>query len=242
MAINRGNSISGLMGPVVLYQLNGVNIMRSRPRKHKKSKASQQAAKDFGAASRLSALLRRGIYRLVEHISQTGTRYRFDRVIREWYRHYKNSSGEQAHSFLEQFQFNEKISLAERLKIRAEVDWSKPGKILIKIPSLIPQLDIAAPKNTDSVKWKIAISTASPEYPYHGGSWSEEFAMKYSSDRIGEQTLEMDSSLKDGDLGMIVLALKYSLLSTGDLLDENWLPVGVIGSYYKDKSVVDSRK
>ena len=52
------NSLSGMVGDVVVREFNGKKIMQSRPRKHKKSKAVQESSTEFVYASRFGKDLR----------------------------------------------------------------------------------------------------------------------------------------------------------------------------------------
>ena len=242
MAINKNNSLSGLIGPVVVYKLNGKDVIRIRPRKYKKSKASQNAAKQFGLASKMSAQLRRQLYRSLEGINQRSMRYRFDGVIQEWLRHGKpgdSDSGSLEFSFIEQFQFNEKTSLAEKLRVRVSITWSRPGKIILNIPAMIPIRDMAAPQNTELVHWIIEASrTSLVNPPGQQGYAIANIDIKYNKNAVKAQTLEINFTLKKAELIVVVLALKYTTNRNGDrkiLADDKWLPAAVIGSYYQHK-------
>jgi len=240
MAINKNNSLSGIVGPVVVYKLNGQDIMRARPRRFKQTKATRAAAKQFGLASTISAKLRQQIYKSLEGITQQSMRYRFNKAIQEWLRNGKPGRGSAiGFSPLEQFQFNEKTSLGEKLKAQVSIDWTRAGKVILNIPVMVPIRDIAAPPTTESIQWILEVSSISLDSPGSTRNDRIDLDIKYTDKSLNAQTHERRFPLKPGELTIVVLALKYTVNKNGDkkiLNDEKWLPAGVIGSYYKDKS------
>lgn len=240
MAITRNNSLSGMVGPVVVYMLNGKNIMRARPSRFKQTKATKAAAKQFGLASGISANLRRQIYRSLEGMTQQSMRYRFNKAILEWLRSGRpaTNSGMPGFSSLEQFQFNEKISLRDRLRAQVSIDWSRAGKIILDIPAMVPNRDIAAPQNTASIQWIIEVARTSlkNQLSVEGIPPTAAFNIKYSGKTINSRRIEIPFVLKPGELTIVVVALRYIINNNpGVLNDEKWMPTGIIGTYYTDK-------
>lgn len=238
MALNKNDSLTGKMGPVVVYTLNGKQVVRARPRPHKKSKSSQQAAKQFGLASKISAQLRTQLYKTVHDIPQKNTRYRFDGVIREWLQNGKPASNSRISAFssMQQFQFNEKSSLSERLRVQPSVDWVNAGKIMINLPAMVPMRDMAAPPNTASIQCIIeAARTLLKNQLIIKELPSAAINIKYSNKTINSQHIQIPFELKAGELIIAVMALRYITNNSRVLNDEKWMPAGVIGTFYTEK-------
>jgi len=233
MAINKNNSLSGMVGPVVVYELNGKQVMRARPRPHKKSKASQEAAKQFGLASALSKQIRLHLRNGLPGYADPKMRYRFEAVIRAWLRNGRaiTDRGVNGFSLLDRFQFNEKSSLFEKLGVQLSIDWTQRGKIVVNIPALVPVRDIAAPPKTESVRW--FIDAASSEWDNH-----VTLDITYNESITKARRCELDFPTSPGKLTIVLLTLEYTIKSGNNrqvTRDEKWLPAWIIGSFYKER-------
>ena len=232
MAVIKRNSLSGLVGPVVVYTMNGQQIIRARPRHHKKSKASRDAAKQFGLASRISSGLRHLLHMMLHGINQKKTRYRFDAAIREWLND-KQAINDSNNTFLllRRFLFNEKIALTESLRAQPTVEWVQPGKIVVRVPALVPARDMVAPADATSVQWFFTFVWVHANGA--GGSASvHELAIPYNNQKRAAQTFEKSASFQTDQLAVATLRLRYVTGDGNILMDEKWLPAGVIGTCY----------
>ena len=63
------------------------------------------------------------------------------------------------------------------------------------------------------------------------------FNMKYSEKTVAARKVEVPFRLRAGELTMIVIGLTYNLNDREEPVkkDDNWRPVGVVGTYYKAK-------
>jgi hypothetical protein len=239
MASQKNNVFAGMVGNIIFYEMNGKQYARSRPRKFKQSKATKAVSKLFGEASRLSSQLRSGLWKLLPDTNEKEMRYRFDKAIQQWLRNGNpdTSSGTTGFSFIDGFQFSNKASLTEKLKLLLPIDWSQQGKIIINMPKLVPSHDIAAPANTETVHWMIeVVSSTVKERSSLTAQYGTTLDMKYTEKAIPAQKMELSFKVKPQELIIVVLALKYTVKKYGNaslLNNESWLPAGIIGSYFK---------
>jgi len=123
--------------------------------------------------------------------------------------------------------------------VQVSIDWTQVGKVILNIPAMVPIRDIDAPPTTEFIQWIIEVSSISLDSPGSTRNDRIDLDIKYTDKSLNAQTHERRFTLKPGELTTVVLALKYTVNKNGDkkiLNDEKWLPAGVIGSYYKDKS------
>ncbi len=229
--------MSGLMGPVVVYELNGKQVMRSRPRRHKKSKASQESAKQFGQASRMSCSIR--AYTPGGTIMQPATHHRLTGAIRNWLQFAQSGAGVvSGFSTLENFQFNEKASISEKWRATFSIDWTRKNKIVVNVPEFVPMHDIAAPRNIDTIRCTVLATSTTltnshtvTSMPYN------QFDIKYNDKMVKAQSVEVPLAIKSGALNIVIFAMKYLEKQGGELsemTDEKWLPTGIIGMFYRE--------
>ena len=243
MATQKGKFFSVLIGNYILYELNGVQCVRSKPARKtmKQTRPTKAAAKQFGRASSMSARLRSGLSLLLQDINQGDVMYRFNHVMQQWLQNGSPGTGTATggFSFIDRFQFNSKTSLAEKLVVPLSVDWDQPKKIVISIPKLVPTRDIGAPAYTETVQWMFAMASCTVQQ-HSSLVWQNQntIEMKYTEKAIAADKIELQTRLKPGELSVVALSLRYIITAKGKTVvqgDEQWMPAGIIGSYYAEK-------
>jgi hypothetical protein len=236
MASQKNNVLSGMVGNVIFYEFRGVQCIRVRPARVKQSKATKISAGQFGQASRISRLLRSGFHELLADTKEKNMMYRLNKVLLQWLRNGNPANSAQGFSFIDQFQFNEKTSLAEKLKLPLTLDWEQPGKIIVNIPKLLPSRDIAAPAGTGTVQWQIAaVSCTIADRSELAGYSVRTIDITYNDNLVPANKIELPIVLKAGHLTVVSLALKYKVVKNGNSIlvnDARWLPVGIIGTKF----------
>jgi hypothetical protein len=243
MGIVKNNVLSGMVGAVVVYQWKGKSVMRSRPSKYKNTKASQQAAKDFGRAAKVCRNLRHKISRDINDFKNQGGRYRLENAIRHWIRSSKALNPTSDPFFLfERFQFNESCSLIEKLKAMPTVDWRSKKNIVVEIPEMVPTKVVFAPQFTKSITWVIEVSGTSMDGrgSDDGHSYARNvFSMPYDAKKIEAQKITIPFPIISGHIIIVSLALKYNFGSMEQpryLMNEAWLPSGIVGYCFVEKA------
>jgi hypothetical protein len=133
-------------------------------------------------------------------------------------------------------EFNEACSIFRRLRVKLQADWSQPGRLLIRIPALIPARDITAPAHTQAVCWRIAAAGCTLKDPWNSRQKAAtDFEMLYNEDRLAARQIELPFSLKPGGLAVVAVNLQYQVTKQAGpvlLTNPKWLPSGIVGSAY----------
>jgi hypothetical protein len=155
-------------------------------------------------------------------------------------RNSKPDSQSPEHRFflIDKFQFNDKCSTTDHLKVQLSVDWTPEDKIKIIIPALIPVRDIYAPPYTSSIEWFIQLSSI----PLHAYTTnyieSTTFSMPYDEKPVAEKILELQFRHRPGHFSIAFFSLRFTLTRGSQSIvmqDEEWTPAGVIGSHYVEE-------
>lgn len=163
MARVTDQGISGLVGPVVFYTVNGKNFVKGKP--HPKIKRRNETANPlttlFGMVSRYGS-------KMITKIS-TSFLFSFNRntynKIRGWMRNQYAIRGQEDVWELcaidsGMCQLNEGIDLRDFLKKEFTVEDMGGGKIIISLPELNPVKNIQAPIHTAVVNLKMLVVTS----------------------------------------------------------------------------------
>ena len=237
MASQKNNHLSGLLGNVIFYEFRGKQCARSRPGRVKQSEAAKISSEQFGRASKISAKLRSGFHELLPDTKNKNMMYRLNKVLFQWLRNGDPVDSAQGFSFIDQFQFNEKTSLTEKLKLPLTIDWDEPGRIIVNIPKLLPSRDIAAPAGTETVQWQIAAVSCKifDHNKFEGDYAVRTIDIIYNEEPVPANKIELPFILKPGLLTVVGLAMKYKVAAKGTSVpvnDERWLPAGIIGTKF----------
>ncbi len=229
--------LSGLVGNIVFYTMNGKSYVRSRPNYSKiKSKQFSQSpsAQVFGTGSRgVSALLNRLQIQLPFPLSRVAYNH-----FRGWMlRHYKANaiSVEWPISCLpnDQCQLQTDCDLRDLFRVQVSVEDLGGGNLRICIPAWNPQQQLTAPPNTRKLLISIMVlGNAFARESRTVSSGVEEFTIPYTKeDQPARETMIRVEGEKD-DILILAVSLAYETFSTRSgtqLADAAWLPAAIIG-------------
>ncbi len=224
---------SGTIGPVITYEFRGTLCARAKPAFVRQSKATKASANLFGRASRLSRLLREGLESVLPDPREKDVMYRLNNTLFRWLQADMPPPSLTTADPLSitSFEFNKESELSARLKLKPGVAW-KPGKIVIKIPTLNPSESVKAPAHTKTVYWKFCIAGCS--LTDSNDTWNAQatIEMPYINNReIQEQEIELPFKKRAKSLTVVALGLSFMTAKKAGLTtiaDKQWLPCGVL--------------
>jgi len=238
MARQKKVILSGRIANVIFYEFRGKPCARATPARVKQTKATKASARQFGKASCMSRLLRSGLDSVLPDPKDKPMMYRLNNALLQWLLNYKPARNKLTTDlpFIDQFEFNEESLLSERLKLPLTIDWTKPGKIILDIPKLNPRRDITAPAYTETVHWKIAVTSCSDDLTAVPRKYTTAVDMEYNDKLITVKRITLPFNVQKDEITVVAVGLNYEAAKRGSLQlvrDKQWLPVGVIGGCFK---------
>jgi hypothetical protein len=237
MARMNQDGLSGLVGNLVFYTMNGKSYVRSRP-KYSKTKQKQLSnsgsAQLFGQVSRCASAV----------LSQLQTKLLFPlkrdayNQFRSWLlRQYKARAGSAAWPIScmpnDQCQLQSFCDLRDVFRVQVSAEDLGGGQLRIIIPAWNPMLQLSAPPGTRNLLIRImacdvSFAARSPIV----SSGMAEITLPFTKElQPASETLLQLEGQKD-DLLFLSLSLGYETLVTpsgSQLTDTAWLPAAVLG-------------
>ena len=238
MATINKEGLTGLVGSVVIYNMNGKQYARTKPaisKTRKKQLAQSNEAIVFGLVSAYgSAML--GILRNYLNFSFSLATYN---AARGWIRNQYGPNMEKtdwplSSRFNTNCQLNPKADLRDFLKAGVTISDEGKGHIKISMEAIQPLQQIVAPAGTKAVKLKwIVLST--PFSPDGNGIVHslQEYSIPYTNAVFAARETEIVIKGKKGDIVMVVAAMEFERkVSTpleGFFKDAAYLPAAIMG-------------
>lgn len=226
--------LSGRIGPVVYYEMNGKQYARARPQ-HKKKRsraATHPAASLFGICS--------GAATTAGHILQASLDFPFKlksfNLLRGWlFKQYKlhqeQSNWHLGYSFVPACQLNPAADLRNFLFVPIETICTTTGSITVHIPSFHPVQQIANPLRAVSVHIRIMVMGLVLEKGNGTTFFKEQTIPLVFQDGVAEATelLFEDAQIQPGTIFMVVVSLTYIAAQQQVIKNEEYLPAAVVG-------------
>lgn len=229
--------ISGLIGSVVFYSVNGKTFVKSKP--HPRTKRRNAPVNPlnslFGLVSSCGSKM---ISRISSSFLFSFNRATYNR-LRGWMRnqyatHQENEAWEISTIGSGMCQVNEGIDLRDFLKKDISVEDAGGGKIIISVPELNPVKNIQAPQQTKEVNLKMLVVTSA----FRDNTSSPEklsklqYNFSYTNTMQSAKNFELLATGSAGDMALIVVALEFNktagVENTHYVLDPQWLPAAII--------------
>lgn len=241
MARRSALGYSGLVGTVVLYEMNGNQYLRARPRKikGKRSVAVRSLNNIFGKVSQYGSAM---LGELKEQLRFPFNLNTYNQQ-RGWMRNQYAANKDHA-----VWELKAKNSQVSNLNPDADLRdfWEKPvtvtdeggGAVSIQLPALNPVQDIKAPLRTQRVNIR-AILVTSP-FGTTGDpsrSFPAEHGYVYQNSQQPAHTIRIDSrtfpngGAAGGDIAILVLALEFVTSEAGQTgvhKETRWLPAAIV--------------
>ena len=232
MALQKTVFVTGKLANIIFYEFRGTPCGRTMPAKVRQTKATKASAKQFGKAATLSKLLRQLLTPVLPDPLNKKMMYRLNATLAKWLRSDKSNAGL---SHLEGFEFNVEALIKEIVRKSISIDWTTKGKVILKMPDLVPVRDIAAPFNTRELHWQImVVSITHKERPSIRNSYTSSINMAYDSEPRAAENLSIPFIINSGDLTVVAVALQYTSERKGELVivgDKRWKPANILGLY-----------
>ena len=238
MAVRTALGYSGLVGTVVLYEINGKQYMRARPKERKKSdKGTIARNKIFGEVSRYGTRMINELkYRLLFHFGlETYNRQR-GWMRNEYAAHKDSENWELVAKNNQMSQLNTETDLRDFLEASFTVTDEGKGVVSIGIPVINPTLNIKAPMRTTKINMKMMVvsSPFKSEATTHLTTMKE-YAFDYTDKILPAKTFSIDTKPRKGsatgNIALVAIALEFETKDTGKdkyNLEKRWLPAAVI--------------
>jgi hypothetical protein len=222
--------VSGTVGDITFYEVDGKLRGRAYQKNVKQNKRTKRAAGCFGGGSSISKQLRIDLKPVLWDHNDKEFRYDMQKAISNWLRLGKMTKGADL-DYIGSFEFNKLDYVHPNLKRKIKTDWSKKGKVSVTLPALNPLRDLGAPYTAEAIELKLMIAGCDVEERMSSGKALVKWEHAYEDTIVAENTVDLKIDLQPGSMYIIVLALKYKV--KGLLLkDKKRLPVDVIGSYF----------
>ncbi|MES2005899.1 MAG: hypothetical protein V4450_15380 [Bacteroidota bacterium] len=227
MATIHNEGMGGLIGQLVMYNLNGKQIARTRPglsQSRRKQLAKSSQAIVFGRVSRYGTAL---MQVLKDHLLFSFTHASYN-AVRGWLRNqYAPNLTEPEWPVCSRFnttcQLNPLADLRHFLKAGIEISDAGNGQIRITMEAFNPVQQILPPAGTGAVKLKwIVLSSSFGEGANEIHSAMQEYSFPYTNAVLPEKQTQLRIGGSVGDIVLVVMAMEFEMKQAG------------VGAYAKD--------
>ncbi len=234
--VKEDGSISGLVGSVVFYTMNGKKYARARPRgksKKKKARDPNSLTGVFGTVSTYGSgmvkLMKKSFLFTLNLVSYNNAR--------GWMRnlyvvHKDEASWELSVKKSGMCQLNPGADLRDFLKFDITVNDSGNGKVIIDLPEINTKKDIKSPSRTMKVNIKLIVVTSPFRNDPRSYSFcTEQYSFIYNNDPVPAKSLELQTNGGTGDIAIVTMALEFETADSGNGIYSNeirWLPAAII--------------
>lgn len=237
MARMNQEGLSGLVGNLVFYTMNGKSYVRSRPqytkRKQKQISKSGQAHLFGQVSSCTSALLNRLQPNLLFPLKRDAYNQ-----FRSWMmRHYKSNAGSAEWPITclpnDQCQLQTACDLRDLFRVQVSVEDLGGGKLRISIPAFDPIQQLSVPPRTGTILIRmIAHDVSFADRSRIESSGLADIPVPFTKGVIPASETLLTLKGKKDDFLFLTLSLAYKTFSTEagtQLAEAVWLPASVLG-------------
>lgn len=239
MAVRTALGYSGLVGTVVLYEMNGKQYMRARPRgsKKKRNKKVIEMTNIFGTVSRYGSAIV-GAMKDELLFPFNNTTYNTQRGwMRNQYAAHKDDAVweiKAKHNMMSQL--NPGSDLRDFMEAGITVTDEGGGMVSMEFPSLNPVQDMKAPLRTRKVNVKMMLISSSFETaPIPLQLQMETYLFDYTDSIVPSKKISFNTKTAGrsatGNIAVAVVALEFETTESGKGRYDNdikWLPAAII--------------
>ena len=239
MAVRTALGYSGLVGTVVLYEMNGQQYMRSRPRKRtmKRSKKVIEVTSVFGAVSRYgSAMIGELKGKLLFPFNNLTYNTQRGWMRNQYAAHKNDGAWEIRAKRTLMSQLNPDADLRDFMEAGVTVTDEGAGRVSLEFPSINPVQDLKAPPRTTKVNVKMMlISSSFEESAKPLQCKTTAFSFNFSDNLLPSQKFSFNTKTTrrpaTGNIALAVVALEFETTDSGNgsfNKDTRWLPAAII--------------
>jgi hypothetical protein len=200
--------------------------------------ATKDSAKRFGQAVSMSAVIRSALGSVLPDDTDRRRMYLLNKKLYQWLggSPAHQPGGDPALSVIRGFELNPATELPALLRPAIKVDWRAQGPVSLWLPAFIPSNDIRAPRGAENLSWRIGVVSCTVESPSRvRKSFTEIIDLPYDARRQEERMISFPVNLGPGELGVLVMALRFFVRNPAgplEVTDPKWLPLGLVGGGY----------
>ncbi|OIR06993.1 hypothetical protein GALL_109000 [mine drainage metagenome] len=235
MARVENGNISGAIGNIVFYTMNGKNYAKAKstPRKRKKNEPLSPQVQQFSTASFYGTPV---LNWLKPQLTFKFKRNTFN-DFRKWLgfaikQHENNASWPLSVANTLLHNINRESEIRDMLLLLPTVTADKTGNISIKFSSFIPVDQIKAPSGTTEVQLKL-ITVAAPFSNSKKNCLVQSafYDFSYNQSRLGEKEMILSTRAKTGYMLFVIIAMVFKKAKAGESIlvnDTEWLPAAIV--------------
>ena len=235
MARVSDKGLSGAVGNLVFYVVNGVGYARSKSgkRRKKRGQKTNPLNRIFGLVSSYGSSITNMLKKQFPFPFNRST----NNEIRGWMLMQYKTYGllpvwdlqAKTNSIC---QLNSETDWRNYLAVTISVTNNGNGEVKIQLPSFIPTRDLQAPPRTRQVNLKMMLLT-SPfrEKGTQNSFCMEQYRFSYDENAIAAQEFRLNSPAASGDIALVAMALEFETANSGQgiyLSDQQWLPAAIL--------------
>jgi hypothetical protein len=134
------------------------------------------------------------------------------------------------------YPFLDPVSAWGKMLVHPKIGWEEPGMVTLALPMLSLKTDFRKPEGTKNLRMEIATLSCTAANPSKAGNMHTTF-IDITNDDEGQEARDimLPLALQPGELGLVVLRLKYTIEKAGNLQEvagREWQPVDIIDAYY----------
>ena len=239
MAIRTALGYSGLVGTVVLYEMNGKQYMRSRPTRDpaKRTKKAIETTSVFGTVSRYgSEMLREMKGKLLFPFNNNTYNAQRGWMRNQYAAHKNDAIWEIRAKRTLMSQLNPDADLRDFMEAGVTVTDEGAGRVSLEFPSINPVQDLKAPPRTTKVNVKMMlISSSFDEAAKPLQCKTTAFSFNYSDNVLPSQKFSFNTKSTrrpaTGNIALAIVALEFETTDSGNgsfNKDTRWLPAAII--------------
>ena len=240
MAIRKNGALSGKVGDLVCYRLNGQEVVRSLPDEVRQTKATKASAVDFGNIKRLSSRLRRVLMSVLPTAKSMPVMLAMDAAVRRWFYEFylRRDKAVMDPAYFSSLVLKPETTPFVRtlLGVEPRVEWSEK-KVTLHIPAMKKE-DLLLHGSAKAISFTLLVSgtTVSSKPPSENNSrkFSQPVERELGASEIEPVTIEIDNyPMPNDSLFLAFLSVRYKS-GRQWFDDEKWKPVLVVGSWFKE--------
>ena len=222
---------------MVVYRLNGQDVVRSLPRPYEQTPATKARSLNFGKATRAAALLRSGLKNVLPFPKDSQIQGRLSGTISKWLgtTPIAERQPEKKIPYLIDFHFNSKSELNSLWKSLLQVDLSEQGELVLNIPPFIPSNIIYAPSWAQTIECRIGAVSCNLADGSFGGEFFTSIHFPTKKQEVAAQQIPLSVPVESGNIVLVVVSMVYTIKKKGELLenmDAAFRPGDVIAAMY----------
>lgn len=235
MARVTDKGISGVIGNMIFYTMDGKTYARAKPGKRKKIKGKPVNPLNsvFGTVSKYGSKMIKEMSKSFLFQFDRGTYNRMRGWMRDQYAlHKDDETWEMSVKNGGMCRLNNEVDLRDLVNTDIIISDSGNGKLLITISEMNPRINIKAPLRTMKVNIKLIVVTSPFRNDLHSYNLcTEQYSFIYNNEPVSSRTFEFQTNAGTGDIALLAMALEYETSDTGAgsyNKELRWLPAAAI--------------